>query len=159
VSQTELSFTSLVLAAVSSNDTVTSQNNTDPNVQGLVLQAPPIGANTNSSAASAAWLASGYWLVPQALLSQAACSSGGPPAATAAAAVSLSLHNVTMLVDPQSLARIQQALSTAAAAAAIPSSLEVIQVRAAYMANDLGLHAEGQPGEGVSLQARLPVMW
>jgi hypothetical protein len=119
-----------VLAAASSNDSAISQNNTDPHVQGLALQAPPDGgANTSNATAASAWLASGSWLVPQALLPQA----GSPPVA---AVLSLSLHNVTMLVDPQSLAQIQQALCTAAAAAAIPSNLDVDQVQAACIAND-----------------------
>jgi hypothetical protein len=95
-----------------------------------VLQGLPVGANTSNATAAAAWLASGSWITPQALLPQAACSWNSSTATTATAvALSLSLRNVTMLVDPQSLAQIQQALCIVAAAAAIPYNLDVTQVK------------------------------
>jgi hypothetical protein len=159
-SQTELSFSSLVLAAVSSNDSAISQNNTDPHVQGLLLQAPPNGGASSSNATAAtaaAWLASGSWLVPQALQQHAAaCSTPGSP--PAAAALTFLQHHVTMLVDPQSLAQIQQALCTAAAAAAIPSNLDVTQVRAAYMANDPGVQL-GELKAGCFLTSHAASQW
>jgi hypothetical protein len=125
-----LSFSSLLLAAASSNSTnISSANSTETDqalVQGLVLQTYPGNASsTNNPAAIAAWLASGSWLVPDLLQTQGACSTSGQPVNSSP---SLVLHNITVLVDPQSLARVQQALCTAAAAGLMPPNLDVIQV-------------------------------
>jgi hypothetical protein len=99
------------------------------------LLRPPLDPSNMSAAAAAAWLGSGAWLVPAGLanVTQSPSTSGiacGPGISAASGhGPYLSLHNLTMLVNPQSLMLVQQALCIAAASpAAAPLSTLVGKV-------------------------------
>jgi hypothetical protein len=83
-----LSLSTLVLAAAEGDG-------------GLTLLPPPTINSTSDAGAAAAWLASGDWLLPQALYLPSDYGNGKH----------LTINNVTMVVAPQSLALVQQALT------------------------------------------------
>jgi hypothetical protein len=122
------SFTGVVLAGISNNASGTNDSAiAQPDVQGLLLLPPPDNTSASYSTSAIAWLASGAWLVPQALLG---CSTLDNAAfqGTGTSTPVLQLYNVTMLVTPHSLMQVQEALCTAAAVASVPPNVTITKV-------------------------------
>jgi hypothetical protein len=139
------SFSSLLLAASSNQSASNSSDGSSPaqgngpsdataGIEGMLLLRPPLDPNNMSAVAAAAWLDSGAWLVPEGLanVTQSPSASGAACGPSISAASShgryLSLRNLTMLVNPQSLMLVQQALCIAAASPAAFLSVLVVEV-------------------------------
>jgi hypothetical protein len=134
-------FSSLLLAAVNSTGNSTGDSSMPADVQGIVLSPPPYNSSTPGAGTAAAWLASGDWLVPLSILPGGGCTNN-----TSLTAPVLKLNNITMLVEPQSLTRVQQALcAVTSTAAAFPSTLDILKVCAGLMLRRKQLRGPSMP--------------